>query len=369
MAITLNRIFDKLALKQVAFWTDRDNGKAALAVEGLMQLADSDGAVIDPSTGASAATGGGTSTYSTAQGDFTATPTVGTTNITVTGLPFTLTAENVANGVIKRIASDGTVTVVDTSNIVVSGGVITLANADVFATGDTVAVSITGEDKAYDEALDAGIVTVINPNYAHWTSVEHLVSESNLGITGTCSTGGAASATVLQDDTNGTAFTNANVAVGFLAYSETTDETAIVASVDSTILATTAAITNWDADVYWLPECKRFVIPAEGFNLLTIHTRLGTTNANNAAYVKIYGTLDADADDTDDLYWVDMSTDVFGAATLSCTGATGTQEGLYFVDTPTPMLKYMIKIVGEVWDGGAAAIAANSMDVYIKKSS
>ena len=375
MGTTTNKQRDRVALDHVAFWEDKNNGKGTLAVEGLMQLADSNGDVIDPSTGASAATGGGSSTYSTAQGDITATPTVGTTNITVTGLPFTLTAEQIANGVIKRISSTGVVTVVDTGNVVVSGGVITLADADVFAAGDVVSVSLTGPDKAYDEALDSVITTVLNPDYAHWTSVEHLVSESNLGFTGGASVAdGASSATQLKDDSE-TTWTNAKVAVGYNAYSEEEDLAVAVVSVDAVDLVTTATIAagagdgDWVGDTWWLPEVKRFVIPSEGFNHLAIHTRLGTTGAGNSVFCKIYGTLDADADDTDDTYWVDLSTDIFGAAQLTCTGATGTQEGIYFVDTPTVILKYMIKIVGEVNDGGAAAIAANSFDVYIKKAS
>jgi len=320
---------------------------------------------------ASDVTDGGNNVYCNTSGDFTAIIVNASKTITIAGLPFTATAANFAAGSVKKIAvTTNAVTGVDMTSVAYAGGILTLANADTnFLTGDIVVVNMIGPDKAYDEALDSQIVTVLNPEYAHYTSVEHLIDESNLGITGTCSDGLAASATVLQDNTSGTAFTNANVAVGFLAYSETTDETATVVSVDSTILATTTAITNWDLDVYWLPECKRFVIPAEGYNYLTIHTRLATTSADNAAYCKIYGTLDANAVDTNDTYWVDLSTDIFGAATLSCTGLTGTQEGIYFVDTTTPILKYMIKVVGEVWDGGGAAIAANSMDVFIKKSS
>lgn len=181
MSWTLSKIFDQRALQQVAFWKNRDSGEGALNIEGIVKLANSDGETINPSTGASAATGGGSSTYSTAQGDIIATPTTGTTNITVTGLPFTLTAEQIANGVIKKIASDGTVTVVDSGNVSVSGGVITLSEADNFVSGDTVSVSLTGPDKAYDEALDSNIVTTLNPDYAHYTSPEHLIDVSGVG--------------------------------------------------------------------------------------------------------------------------------------------------------------------------------------------
>jgi hypothetical protein len=364
MAITTNRSFDREAFERSAFWQNRATGAAALNIEGLVQLADSNGDVIDPSTGASAATGGGSSTYSNAQGDFVATTTDATTDITITGLSFTLEAKHVANGSIKKITSAGVVTLVDTGNIAVASGVITLSDADNFAAGDIVVVSLTGPDKAYDQAIDAQRTVVLNPNYEHYTSVEQLVNETNLGITGTA-TGGDIN--TLTD--SGAAFDAANVAVGYEAYSEEEDVPATVNTItDGTNIETDSITTSWSGDTYWLPECKRFVIPAEGYNLLAAHVRITTGDVNNAAYCKIYGTLDATADDTDDLYWVDLSTDIFGAAQLSVTGAAST-EGLYFVDTPTVMLKYMIKIVAEVFDGGAAAAADQDFEVFIKKAS
>ena len=58
---------------------------------------------------------------------------------------------------------------------------------------------------------------------------------------------------------------------------------------------------------------------------------------------------------------------MFGAAQLTCSGATGTHEGIYFIDQPTVVLKFMLKIVGEVAGGGGAAVAAQAFDVYLKK--
>lgn len=363
MAITITKEFTHRAKDYCFFYNTL--GQPTTHVEGLVQIANSDGEVIDPSTGASASTGGGSSTYSTAQGDFTATVTDGTTNITITGLPFTLEEKHVVNGSIKKITSAGVVSTVDSGNISVSGGVITLSEADDFVSGDEVIVSVTGPDKAYDEALDANIVTVLNPEYAHYTSVEQLVDESNLGATGT---GDGTSADTILEDT-GAAFTTAEVAVGFLAYSEEEDAAVAVTGVTSGTIVATATGVDWSGDTYWVPGCKRFVIPAEGYNHLAIQTRLTTTAVGNSAFIKVYGTLDATADDTDDLYWVDLSTDILGASSVTCTGASGTQEGIYFVDTSTPILKYMVKIVGEVNDNGAGAIAAQTFEVFIKKSS
>lgn len=291
MSWTLSKIFDQKALQQVAFWKNRDTGEGALNVEGEMKLLNSDGEVIDPSTGASAATGGGTSTYSTAQGDFVATTTTGTTNITLTGLPFTLTAENVANGSIKRIASDGTVTVVDSGNISVSGGVITLSEADNFVSGDSVVVSITGPDKAYDEALDANITTVLNSEYAHYTSPEHLIDVSAVGD----------------------------------------------------------AVTS------------RYVIPMESFKNISIQVKLANTNAGDTITLTMYATNNADADDSADTDWVDVSSTILGAANKSVNNAT--LEEIYFVDTNMIPLKYMIKTI--TISGGTDT---NACDVYLKKA-
>lgn len=308
--------------------------------------------------------GGGNNTYSNASGDFTAVITDSTSNVTITGLSFTLEDIHVAMGAIKLIAVSGVVTDVALTDVSVSSGVITLADQPTFSTGDVVVVSLIGPDKAYDEAIDSQISTILNPNYAHYTSVEHLIEESNLGITGT------ATGTDINTLTNsGASWSDSDIAVGYEAYSEEEDIAVTVLSLDSSTSMTTDNITvDWTGDTYWVPECKRFVIPAEGFNHMAVHVRLSTGDVNNAAYCKIYATLDEDADDTIDNYWVDISSDVFGAAQLSSTGDAST-EGIYFIDTPTTVLKYMIKIVGEVFDGGAAAATDQAFDVYVKRSS
>lgn len=128
------------------------------------------------SLGGGASAGGGASVWSTAQGDFVATTTTATKNITVTGLPWTLAWENIA--AIKKQDSAGEVTSLKTTNVTVSGGVITLGDEVVFAAGDSVSVTLVGPDKAYDEVIDSQLVSVLNPDYANWTSPEHLVDIS-----------------------------------------------------------------------------------------------------------------------------------------------------------------------------------------------
>jgi hypothetical protein len=200
-------------------------------------------------------------------------------------------------------------------------------------------------------------------NFGHYTDVEHIVEESNIGFTGTAT---GTDINTLAD--SGAAFSNEDIAVGYEAYSEEEDVAATVLSVDSsTSISTDNITTDWTGDTYWLPECKRYVITMDSYNFFTIHVRLSTGDANNVAYCKIYGTLDVDADTTADDYWVDLSSEIFGAAQLSATN--GSTEGIYFVDNATPILKYMIKIVGEVMDGGAAASKDQAFDIYIRKSS
>ena len=362
MALSTIKKFSTRAAPRAGFFNEDNEPK--LNVEGLVQIANSDGEVIDPATGSSSAVGGGSSTYSNAQGDFIATITDSTTDITIAGLSFTLEEKHVVSGSIKKITSAGVVTAVDTGNISVAAGVITLSEADDFVTGDNVIVSITGPDKAYDQAIDAQLSTVLNPEYGHYTSVEQLISESDLGITGSADGGDI---NTLTD--SGAAFDAENVAVGYEAYSEEEDVAATVNTItDGTNIETGDITTSWNGDTYWLPECKRFVIPMEGYNYLTVHVRLTTGDANNVAYCKIYGTLDSTADDTDDTYWVDLSSDIFATAQLTVTGDDSV-ETLHFVDTPTVMLKYMVKIVGEVFDGGGAAAADQVFEVFIKKSS
>lgn len=126
--------------------------------------------------GGAGGAGGGSIVYTNAAGDFKATPNNGTKNITITGLPFTLEALHVVGGSIKKVAvTTNVVTNVRLTDVSVAGGVITLADADDFATGDAVYVTLIGPDKWYDRDLDNAKALVQNPDYAHYTDVEHLL--------------------------------------------------------------------------------------------------------------------------------------------------------------------------------------------------
>lgn len=127
------------------------------------------------STGGGGA-GGGSIVYTNAAGDFVATPTVGAKTITITQLPFVLTPINVAAGSIKKISALGAVSDLKLSTISVVAGVITLPDIDDFAAGDIVVCMFIGPDKAYDNQLDSGIQSVLNPEYAHYTSPEVVIT-------------------------------------------------------------------------------------------------------------------------------------------------------------------------------------------------
>jgi hypothetical protein len=125
------------------------------------------------SLGGGASAGGGASVWSTKQGDFSAVVTTSTKNITVTGLPWTLEAQNVA--IVEKWDLVGDKSTLKISNVTVSGGVITLGDEDDFAAGDVVAVTLIGPDKAYDEGGDQGMQFITNQDSGKWTSSEHLV--------------------------------------------------------------------------------------------------------------------------------------------------------------------------------------------------
>jgi len=232
------------------------------------------------SLGSSGGGGGGSSTYSNAQGDFIATTTTGTKNITITGLPFTL--EDIHVSSVTLYNSTGDRSTLALTNVVVSGGVITLGGIDDFESGDSVLVYLVGPDKAYDEGVDSKIVSVLNPDSAKWTSPEHLVD--------------------LAED----------------------------------------AVTQY------------FVIPMEGFKDLSAHWKF---TGGGVVTMTLWGTNNADADDSAVTNWVDISGD-FLSKTLTVSAGTiefaEVLENLFF-------LKVMVRLV--------TTGSTNIADIYIKKKS
>lgn len=306
---------------------------------------------------------GGWNEYSNAAGDFTATITNGTQNVTIAGLPFTLESQHVVGGVAFKIAvTTNKVSVLPLTNITVSGGVITFGDAVNFATGDVVSLVFRGPTKSYDIALDSTKTIVQNPDYAHYTSSETLIDEAD--IAGRQATGSTGSTVTTIIDASG-AFTVASTAVGYLAYNIIESQSATVMSVDSTTQITTSTgVTSWSGDTYVLPLVKRYEISMESYNKLSVHYYL-RNGASLNTYLKIYGTNNSSANADSDTGWIDMSTDLFGdAAGINCAAST-TVENIKFVTTKIPILKFMIKLVVEcsVFSG-----QDNDYEVYTIKS-
>jgi hypothetical protein len=242
------------------------------------------GMVSGVSLGGGASAGGGASVWSTKQGHFTAVITASTKNITVTGLPWTLEAQNVA--IVEKFDSAGDKSTLKLTNVVVSGGVITLGDEDDFASGDVVSVTLIGPDKAYDEGGDQGLTFVTNPDSEKWTSPEHLVD--------------------------------------------------ISAQAAGTL---------------------RYVIPMEGFKDLSMHWKFSNSNAGDTVTMTLWATNNADADDSADTDWVDVSGDYL-SKTLTVTNGTiefaEVLDNLFFLKA---MVKLVVASVGDT----------NAADIYIKK--
>jgi len=360
---------------------DPVNEEYKVEIQGSVQLVNLDGDLVDPASGGASAGGGGNNTWSNAQGDFTAATTDSTKTITLTGLPFTLEWEHIALGSIWKKSSAGVLIELDKNPFSVSGDVITLPDEDDFVAGDEVLVSLFGPDKAYDPGLDANRVYVLNPDHKNFLAVEHLINESNLGI-GAIYSGGGTQDTVMTD--SGETYTAETVAEGYEIYNvdQATNATITADSLSGhegdggagTPTAddiTHAALgADWvDDDVASIPECKRFEIPAEGYNIMSIDVLMDSQDAYNSCYCKIYATNDANADVEDDIYWKDISAAIFSAAQLAADGIGGAgravTQGIYFIDSPHAVLKYMIKVVAECSNG----TPNNEFDIRIKKAS
>ena len=318
--------------------------------------------------GGAGGVGGGSIVYTNAADDFVATITNGTKNITITGLPFTLEPKHVVGGSIKKIAvTTDIVTDVVLTDVVVAAGVITVADEGVnFATGDEVVVTLIGPDKHYDKGLDTDKSTTDNPDYAHYTDVEQIINAADLGIVETADAG----ATVSNILDISQAFDAEDVAVGYVAYRTADGNSATIDTVtDGDNLATTTLTggATWSSSAYCVPECERYEIPMESYRYLSIHAKLAANGATDSCYMKVYATNNSAADATDDADWVDVSTDIIGAAQMEADGigaaAATTTESIFYIDSSTIALKYMIKIVAESTD----ATPDNDFDIYIKK--
>jgi len=143
------------------------------------------------STGGGSA-GGGNNTYSTEQGDFTATVTDATNNIvlnkdSVGGAA--IDENHFLNGILKvwDTSTEEAVTItLDDFNWTAGTKTLDTTNctsAFTFATGDIVSLTLTGPDKSYDSNLDVNKTSPQAYATVQNTDSQSLVSASDIGVT------------------------------------------------------------------------------------------------------------------------------------------------------------------------------------------
>ena len=114
--------------------------------------------------------------------DFTATYTSANT-LTLAGLPFTLTNQQLKYIFVVSSTGESTWYGNGVAGVVftISSNVITVTGIDApFASGDVYEVGVRSQDKAYDPSTASNIESVLNPEWAHYTDVEHPVDAVNL---------------------------------------------------------------------------------------------------------------------------------------------------------------------------------------------
>ena len=155
-----------------------------LGLQAILALVlESDGAGgAQLKTGAASGVAGGLSVYTNLNdSDFVATPTVGTKNVVITGLGFTIEADNVAVGAAYLVDATGNYTSIPVKTLTtVAAGTVTLGGmTDNFAAGETVVMLLIGKTKAYAILQDLLKVSNETPEWGHYTEPEHLVDEAD----------------------------------------------------------------------------------------------------------------------------------------------------------------------------------------------
>jgi len=109
---------------------------------------------------------------------------------------------------------------------------------------------------------------------------------------------------------------------------------------------------------------NRYVIPFVDYTNMGLYIKLFADTADDQVVLTVWATNDADADDSADDGWADVSQDVLGAASMDCSNET--LEEFHWIDTDMPCLKYMIKLV--YGQSSSGITENNSADVIIFKA-
>ena len=150
---------------------ERDDGQTAVAVD--VEVSDK-------------AAGGSLSAEYKSPEDFSATYTSSST-ITLSGLPFTI-HDSSQISYVKVITSSNTSTLytAGAANISfsVSSNVLTIYESGTSITsldsGDVYGIGINSQTKSYDPSTNSTMTSELNPEYAHYTSTEHIIDEADI---------------------------------------------------------------------------------------------------------------------------------------------------------------------------------------------
>lgn len=302
MTLTRKQIHASEFLEDTAH-TNGDYGTHILAVrkDVATALAGSDGdysplqvnasgnlRVTDASSGGSA--GGGNNTYSTEQGDFTATVTNATTNIVLSVDSVggsSLTAANFANAILKVWdASTDEMKRITMDDFTWTSATKTLALANctgvfTFATADVVSLTITGPDKMRDSATDsqkASLIRDVSDQYVN----ETLIDTTNVGA---ATNYYPSSAGLAMDGYSGLSI-QAQISGGVTATIEVTNDDASspdwVDITDSCYNWTTAG-TRYSAS--WVDT--NFLFMLENLNVKAVRIKSITSDATNSVQYNV----------------------------------------------------------------------------------
>ena len=197
-------VIEKLGLKDREFrsYTETSDGNIAVRTTAQLEVGDieigaveikdatSENRVTVDSNGALKVTGGASSVNAEfkSPNDFTATYTSSTT-ITLSSIPFKI-GDSSQVQYITAISSAGiAATYVNGANgisMTISSNVLTISGVTTpFASGDVYQIGLNSQKKAYDPSTNSNMESTLNPEYAHYTDPELLVTASDIVATTT----------------------------------------------------------------------------------------------------------------------------------------------------------------------------------------
>jgi len=310
--------------------------------------------------------------YSSAAGDFIAAVVPGTKTITIVGLAFPISEVNLA--AIQIVDINLQHVNLPINNTSVLAGVLTIPLApDNFLATDIAVVTIVGVQKKYDAVLDADRVIVQNPDWTHTTVGVLLGSDDYLGaLSHPCdnaipsadfeySTGGLLTSNISFTPQDGSISGGNLVNITGQMVGEAT------AITDTSIVAAMSGAAVWTSgDIASIPEVRRYIVPMDTYNYLSIQAKL-LANVGNELRLAIFGSNNPLASASSDDDWCNITPRFDPNGTAYSFDAT--QVNLYLVLTnavPITIENIMIRVDGYILTPNDAP--DNSFEIYIKKS-